>query len=256
MASTVPIPRTTARQKEGGRPPRSEQTQPQQPHPRRLPSSAPEGDEVDACEQQQTRRQQQADEPLRTQRSEEGGDERDQGRQRDVGQEHDRRVDPERDRPSHRSGEGDGGGPITTLDTVVELGGPGTNAADQLLGEPGRLSSERGSHLRALDDLSDREAHLVTGERVLDGAVERAAGGKLSHDTVENLMPDRRLDDLFRQRGRERAVDQGCKFRHEHVVRCRRQPVAGGARRDARREEREAFRGRHEPGRALVAGGH
>ena len=88
------------------------------------------------------------------------------------------------------------------LDPVVELDGTGTDAADQLLGEPGRLSCEGRPHLRALDDLADRPAHLIAAEdllgeparmrareRVLDRAVECAARHQLRNHALDDLVP-------------------------------------------------------------------
>ena len=98
------------------------------------------------------------------------------------------------------------------LGPVVEASGRGTDAADHLVGEPGRLPRDRVPELRARGDVVQSALRLVAGEhavgelerpRAREGggreALQLAAGGELGDDALEDSVADERASELLRE---------------------------------------------------------
>ena len=236
IASTSPTRRTSDRPIEGGLPRGAVNTHTEQPHPRRLPCGAPEEDEVRSRDQQPAGCEQCADEPLRTQASDQRCDERgdpdyrheEHERHCCVGRERDRaRRDPavERALGSRRAAD-DLFGPI------VESRGGGTNPADHLVGKTGCLSGDRVPEFGTRGDVAESALRLVAcehlvrelerlraRERSIDEPLQFSACGELGSDAFEHAVADERARDLLRQRTGERPVeDAGDLGRRQHFV--------------------------------------
>ena len=208
--------RTSDRPIEGGLPSGPRTRNAQQPHSRCLPGRAPEEDEVRADDQQPARGEQGADEPLRAEASDQRRDERNDPDHRHEEDDRQGRVRRKRDRARRDSAIdgalGSRGAAQDLLGPVVEPRGGSTDAADDLLGEPGRLPGDRVPELGARGDVAQNALRLVAREDPV-GELERlrrrergghealqfAARGELGGDPFEDAVADERARDLFRQ---------------------------------------------------------
>ncbi len=106
------------------------------------------------------------------------------------------------------------------LDAVVQSHRGRPDAADNLLGEPRGLLSDRGPDLGAGRDLAQGALRLLTGEhpvgqlegagarkRRREQALELTARGELVDDPLEDAVSNDGAGDLLGQWSRERAVD-------------------------------------------------
>ena len=180
------------------------------------------------------------------------------------------RVGRERERARRDSGVdralGSRRSPHDLLGPVVEAHGGGTDAADHLVGEPGRLPGDRVPELGARGDVAQSALRLVAREDPV-GELERlrarqrggrealqlAAGGELGDDALEDPVPDERAGELLRQRAGERAVDEaGDLGRGQNLVCGLLEPSAPGLGRRPGREEGGAPGGCGQPGALFV----
>ena len=238
----------------------------QQSHPRGLTRGVPEEDEVAARDERPTGGEQRAGEPRRAQASDQR---RDEGRDPDDRHEEDSghrgvgrepqcaRRDPRVDRALDSLA-----APDDAFGAVVEPYGGGTDAADHLLGEPGRLFGDRVPELGARGDVVQSLLRLVAREhlvRQLDRvwacerrgheALQLAARRKLRHDAFEDVVADERARELLGERAGQRSVDDASDLgRGQDLVHRLLDRPAPRARGRARREERRAPGRTREPG--------
>jgi hypothetical protein len=118
------------------------------------------------------------------------------------------------------------------LGPIIEPRGGRTDAADDLLRQPGGLSGDRVPEFGARRDVAQYELRLVArehpvgdlarlrrGERGCHEALQLAARGELGCDPFEDAVADERARDLFRQRAGQRPVDDtGDLGRRENLV--------------------------------------
>jgi hypothetical protein len=138
------------------------------------------------------------------------------------------------------------------LDASVEPDSSGADAADDFLGEAGRLPFDRVDDRGARGDLPERALGFLAGEhpvgelegsrareRSAQESLELSTRRQLRHHALEHPMPGDRARDLLRQGAGERTIDDPCELRRrEHLVRHRLELIAPDARGRARRKER------------------